>query len=391
MTRSAWLAAGALAIALVVGYGAVVRADFYRQTDFRCLWGGARAVLEHADPYDRSSWEHIVGTPTEEVNGQVVRICPDRFRYPLWTAVLLAPLGALQLEGAAVVWGVLNMAAVLFGIGWVWRVARGTTGGPLLAAIVLTSQPFWLLLSNGQLGGLVFGAVALELWLADRGRLAWAGGVLALLAAKPQLVALYLPARVVRAVASRQWRYLLAATAVGLALVISSVTLLPSWPGSWLGDVFGDRAGIHQQLATVWDLAGSLGGGAWLAGLLLLGVVATVVLVVGRRPVSAPQLAGLAIAVSVFAAPYAWSYDYLVLAVPWAVTIANADRAAASTQLRLALVVIASLLPWALYAAAFQRGDESLSAIVPAAAAILLAVSIRAGARGQTRTQLPFG
>jgi hypothetical protein len=114
-------------------------------------------------------------------------------------------------------------------------------------------------------------------------------------------------------------------------------------------------------------------------------------LVVGRRAVSAPQLAGLAIAVSVFAAPYAWSYDYLVLAVPWAVTMANADRAAASTQLRVALVVIASLLPWTLYAAAFQRGDESLSAIVPAAAAILLAASIRAGARGQTRTQLPFG
>jgi hypothetical protein len=362
----------------VAGYGAAARADFYRTSDFLCVWGGARAVLEHADPYDRTQWERIVGRPTVEANGQVVRICPDRSRYPLWTSVLVAPIGALPLETAAVVWAALNLVAVLLAIRWVWSVARGQGGGALYAALVLTSQPLWLLAANGQLGGLVVGAIALELWLAGRQRFRSAGAVAAILAAKPQAVALYLLVRVARAVLRREWRYLLGAALAGLALVAVSVALLPTWPAAWLGDVFGGRAGIHQRLATAWDLAELWFGASWLGAVLAAALAATVVLIVRGRSLALPDLAGLALAVSVFAAPYAWSYDHLALAVPWGVTLANAARTNVATRLRLGVAAIASVLPWSLYVLAFQRGDEALAALVPAVAAILLAISIRA-------------
>ena len=376
MTRARWLVPAALAVALVAGYATAARAGFYATTDFRCFWGGARAVVMDADPYDRPSWEAIVGRPTVEANGQIVRICPDRYRYPLWTAVLTAPLGLVPLEPAAVAWAALNIAAVLFGIGWTWGVARGATGGALYAVVVLSSQPFWVLEVNGQLGGLLFGAIALELWLADRGQLGSAGAVLATLAAKPQLFAIYLPARVARALVARDSRYVIGALAAGLGLVIVSLALVPSWPAAWLSDMLGDRAGIHHRLATAWDL----GGGPALAGVIILGVIASCALLVGRRPLALPDFAGLLLAVSLFAAPYAWSYDFLALALPWGLTLANSSRARAGWQLRVGVVAVASLLPWVLYAMAFQRGEESLSAIVPAATAVLLAASIRVAA-----------
>jgi hypothetical protein len=378
MTRAGWLITAALAVAVVGGFVTAARADFYQTTDFRCFWGGARAVVEHVDPYDRASWEGLVGRPTVEANGQLVRICPDRFRYPLWTAVLVAPLGLAPLEAAAVGWAALNIAAVLFGIGWVWRVARATTGGALYAIVVLSSQPFWVLQVNGQLGGLLFGVIALELWLAERGRLGAAGAALATLVAKPQLFAVYLPFRVVSAVVAREPRYLIGAAATGLALVLVSLALVPSWPAAWLGDILGDRAGIHHRLATVWDLAAGLGGGAALALVPVLGVVASVVMLVRRHAPTRPELAALALAVSLFAAPYAWSYDFLALALPWGLTLANAAHAPLGWRPRVGVVVVATLLPWILYATAFQRGDESLSAIIPGATALLLAASIRA-------------
>jgi hypothetical protein len=364
-----------LAVALGAGIAATVKGDLYTTTDFRCVWGGARAIVTGVDPYDRERWEAIVGRPTVEANGRVVAICPDRYRYPLWTAVLTTPLGLVPLERAAAAWAMLSVAAVLSGIGLVWSLARGRDGFLLYAAIVLSSQPFWLLAVSGQLSGLLFGAIVLELWLAAARRDRGAGALLATLAAKPQLFALYVPLRVGRALMARHWGYVAAAALAGLGLLAVSVWILPSWPAAWLGDIFGDRAGIHHPLATAWDL----GGGPVPGALLISGAIVGCAVLVGRRPLSLPESAGLSLALSLFAAPYAWSYDLLGLALPWGLTLANASRTPAGWQLRVGLLVVASLFPWVLYAVAFQRGDERLSALVTLATAWLLAASVRAG------------
>ena len=362
------------------GYLAAARADFYRTSDFLCIWGGGRAVLTHVDPYERASWEAIVGRPTVEANGQVVRICPDRSRSPLWTSALVAPFALVPLESAAVLWAAANIGAALLSCAALWRLARGPrSGAALFAVCVLAGEPFWLLLANAQLGGLVFGAIGLELWLASRGRPGFAGAVLVTLAAKPQLVVVYLPLRLWRALRDGQRPLVGAAFAIGLGLGLITLGLVPGWPREWLVDVLGDRAGIHQRLATAWDLAGTLTG-APIAGLaLIIALAGAVVLLVRGRPTSRVEHAALAIAVSLFAAPYAWSYDFLALALPWGVTLANARRTGSGALLQIG-VAGSAIASWVLYALAFQRGDESVSAVLPAAAALLTAASIR-GAR----------
>ena len=82
---------------------------------------------------------------------------------------------------------------------------------------------------------------------------------------------------------------------------------------------------------------------------------------------------------ALFAVPYAWSYDFLVLIFPWSFVLARAERARPLVRRALiaSLVLVASPLAWVLYLAAFARGTETLSALVPALTAVVVAASLR--------------
>lgn len=111
--------------------------------------------------------------------------------------------------------------------------------------------------------------------------------------------------------------------------------------------------------------------------LIAVAVVGVIALTRGR-PYGRTSFAAIAVALSLFAAPHVWSYDFLVLALPWGAALALADalpepRRAAAVGLA---VVTASIIPWSFYALAFARGQENLSAIVPVAAAFAVATVI---------------
>ena len=97
------------------------------------------------------------------------------------------------------------------------------------------------------------------------------------------------------------------------------------------------------------------------------------------RRVDALSLLALSTSLSLVVTPYAWSYDFLVLACPWAFVLARAarTRGAPAFALRAGVVTVASLMPWVLYAVAFGRGGETLSVLVPAATALLVAAATR--------------
>jgi hypothetical protein len=131
---------------------------------------------------------------------------------------------------------------------------------------------------------------------------------------------------------------------------------------------------IARPLPTAAGLASLLFGDARIAIVLVVALVAAVVLLARGRRIDRVTYGAIAIAVSLFAVPYAYSYDQLFLLLPWAVVAAAAARAAPLERrvLLVALVGAAVLLPWAVFAAAFASGSDTYNAIVPALAALLV-------------------
>jgi hypothetical protein len=90
-------------------------------------------------------------------------------------------------------------------------------------------------------------------------------------------------------------------------------------------------------------------------------------------------LVGVAVPLSLFCARYGWSYDQLLLLVTAAVVLGLVadSREDVRTGVLVALALVLAPLPWALFALAFQRGDESLTAIVPLAVLGVLVLALR--------------
>ncbi len=101
------------------------------------------------------------------------------------------------------------------------------------------------------------------------------------------------------------------------------------------------------------------------------------------RP-SLAVLVAAAIPLSLFCSRYGWSYDQLLLVVTVAVIVALVSASAPAVRMGvlLALAVALGPLPWALFAIAYQRGDESLTAVVPLAILAVLALALRVGSAG---------
>jgi hypothetical protein len=362
----------------VLGFVAASRSFWYETTDFYCLWQGARLTVAGADPYDEVVWAQATGGLHPDPSGTPrPSSCPGRYGYPLWTAIALVPFGVLSLPAAATAWAGLSFVATAIGALASWRACGGPPRLlPMFGAIVLAAQPLWLLVISGQLTGVMLGLVGLSvLGLVHRAD-AGAGVSFALLALKPQIVGLYGPAVFLRTVRRRP-RFALAAAIAFAVLVVITLAVSPGWPLEWLGEISGRRLRVTTLLPTAWGLSSDLFGTLAVAPL-LIAAVAGVSVRLARGQSGLLGFAAIALSLSLFAAPYAWSYDHLVLVFPWALTLAIAGRAPARqrTALLLGTVVIASVLPWALYAIAFTRGGETLSAVIPALTAMLAAAAV---------------
>ena len=376
--RALWavLGIGLAVVALVAGYVIARAAIWYQTADFFCFWNGARFLLTGRDPYDPVAWQAATdGLFPDPRGGVYVSACPGRFGYPLWTAIALVPFGALPLELAATLWIALAIVATVVGTTLVWRAARGAASGlPLFVALILFSQPFWVLLAGGQMSGVMLALAGGVAWSLAYARDGAAGASLSGLALKPQVAALVLPLVLLRSLLQRRWRVFAGAMFTALLVAATTFVIAPRWLEEWLAEL-GRRSQSVAQFATVWGFAADVfGSPLWGALLLALLVLAILVVARGRAFRGLPFL-GFAIALSLLATPYIWSYDFLVLAVPWAIVLAELQRSGRVRRLAflLGLVAVASLLPWLLYALAFSRGRETWSALVPAMTALLLA------------------
>ena len=379
--RTARLAAIVLVL-LAAGAVAARSNLYYQATDFFCLYHGARSLVVGHDPYDEAWWKEVTGGlyPDPTSGGRLVpSSCPGRYGYPLWTAVVMLPIGALPIEYAASAWMAISLGAALAGAWWAWLAVRGPARlAPLFGILLITAQPLWLLVIYGQITGVMLGLAGLFALLVARGRAA-AGVALSGLALKPQTVALAIPAIALHALALRRWRLLAAAVGTGVAMVVVPVVFLPGWVFEWLDELVVRRARVAVFLPTAWGFAADLLGNTAVGALLVAAVAIGCWLMVRRSRVDDIGLFALTLPLSLFATPYAWSYDFLVLFVSYAFVLGRAGGASprARMWLTVATVALAGPVQWLLYTVAFARGNETLSAVVTAASALLVAAALR--------------
>ena len=361
-------AAGLIALAIAVVLSGPVLADVagsWEYHDLWCFYHGGTAVIRGVDPYDGPTWLALTADPARVQGDRVVKTpCPGAFAYPYWSALAFVPLALLPYDVAAGVWGALLIGGVIVGIAIVIR----ATGAPalLIATIAAGSLSLIQVLTFGQLTGVLLPLLGLSLIA----RPARAGIATALLALKPQLAGLYALALLKGTCARFIWSA--AMTLVVLAAV--SIAAFPAWPGEWLRELTTNRVEIARPLPTAAGLASLLFGDARVAIVLIVALIAGVVLLARGRRIDRVTYGAIAIAVSLFAVPYAYTYDQLFLLLPWAVVAAAAARAAGPDRwLRLGgLVGAAILLPWAIFAATFPTGSDTYNAVVPALAALLV-------------------
>ena len=362
-------------LSVVCGFAAAGLNGWYDGRDFHCFWVTGRIVVSGGDPYDTNQYVPAILTipPSRE---KALERCGQRLAYPPWTGMALAPLGALSLPAAATLWASLMVVATVVGIYWTWQiVGKRRISWPLVAILVVGTMPFTRSLYEGQFSTFTFAFTA-GAALSMRSERGTAGGIAtALLSVKPHTTIGFAAVVLVLAILRRRRRFVVAAGAAGFGLAGVSQLLRPDWIVEFAGGTAELSTSIADR-STIWNLAGSLPLAVVLIALLLAAVG---VLIRGRSADDA-DLLGLAVSFGLVVAPYAWTHDYVVLAIPWCMTIARARqlRPLLRRTLTCATVAVAVLLLWWMWALApiFGHGD-ALYVVVPMLTALLLAFAVR--------------
>ncbi|GAB4572032.1 MAG: hypothetical protein Kow0077_10340 [Anaerolineae bacterium] len=207
--------------------------------DFYSRWSGVRSFwVDGLDPYgDEASLAiqiGIYGRPVEPGED------PGYYAYPMYTTLILAPLGWLPYPVAEAVWLTL-LIALHIGALFLLLDMVGWRPGPLMLALCLLYAIFFYPAARGivlgQPGVLVYFLEVLALWAILRGRDGLAGVALAVSTIKPQMGFLLVPFLLLWGLRARRWRLVGAFTAVWLGLMAWSFVVLPGWFGEWLAQL----------------------------------------------------------------------------------------------------------------------------------------------------------
>jgi hypothetical protein len=378
-----------MTLSLVCGFLAAAGNSWYAERDFECFHVAGGVAASGGDPYDPAQYQ--AATSANRPAAEALAACGPRFPWPPWTTLVFAALATLSLPLASTVWISLLVAATVLGIGWTWQLAGpGRVPWPVVAVLVILTEPFVLALLHGQFGPFFLALTAgAGLWLRSRHGVR-AGLAMAGLALKPHTAFVSGPLLLAIALRSRQWNAVATAGALFAVALVVSIALRPSWLAAWLLALDENRA-IPVFRNTTWDLARSLGSSMFAVVIIGL-VLAAVVALVRARPLAHSDLVAFGAAFSMVVTPHAWAHDFMVLAIPWTVTLAHAKdlRPAVRRALTYSTLFVAAPLFWT-----FQifiqvvRTDESLSALIPILTTLLLALAIHIASPSATIRKTP--
>ena len=378
----------AVAVLVPVGFLGIRAALTPETTDFRCFWTGAAFVLNGQDPYDVAEWTRATSGVTADVFGQVRQSnCPGRYGYPLTTAIAMLPFGALPLALAAAIWEFVLFAGAVAGAALLAHAARLSRSlGVALVVLVFASQPFEQTLISGQFGGLSL--LALGLLAAPKLGPIHSGGAVLLAALKPHAIPLV---PLVRARGERARTIAIAALPVTL-VVLASLAVQPTWPVSWIGELGGQRREMFAASVSLWTLATAAGTPMLAPALVAMGLVPMAVAARRARELHVLDVIAVVALGWLLVVPYGLTSDQLApLSAAWVAILRRAVTPTVSLPLVIALLAVAGLLPWALYAVRYDvlpyRGLDLIGALVPLVTAAVLACALARSPHVVTRME----
>lgn len=282
--------------------------------DFIEYWSAANLLLHHGNAY----------SPAELLAVQRSAGWTDSTALlmwnPPWTLTLLAPLGLLDHDTAQFLWFVIHALIIFVGAQLLWRVYSATPALSCRAWIALFAfAPVYLVLLLGQIAPLILAGLIGFLLAARRGAWFCAGAWLALAAIKPHLFYLLWLAVLLWVLHERQWR-LAAGFGLTLALMAGAPLIFDGQIYARYLALLADGTVIQPQqwaTPTLGNAVNLLLGGLyeWLRWLpALVGAVwFTGYWSMPRSRWDWPSQLPLIILVSVASAPFAWSFDHVVL------------------------------------------------------------------------------
>jgi hypothetical protein len=302
--------------------------------DFATIWAGPRAFLLGFDPYDPATWR-----ATQVAVGAGTNLFSAVYLYPPWVTVALVPFALLSPRDGVVVWTVLGMLSAVIAMRALLRAylpdadwAHGIVG--LLLTI---SAPAAVTFLTGQWTFFFVAALA-AIVLCLRAKRPVAAGVLALtMLVKPPLFVFSALGLAVQALWPRGpdpkmgRRFVLVAVCAGLAAIVISWLIIPSWWPAWFEHIAVVQVGIEP--VTIQTLFFQLFGpsGGWLAPPAILLMVLAALQFDPRSDAWLPVWLSLSIAGVI----YANTYDLLLLLIPMVLA------GGALTPSRRALVIVA--------------------------------------------------
>jgi hypothetical protein len=382
--RIAFLLLGVSAIAVAVA--ALTQwgwpASRFRNGDYIQYWLASRALIEGWDPYDAATWRAMhdaIGSAGYEIADGY------GFLYPLTTAAAALPFAILPVATAAPLWFVTQTTALLLALGALGRRIFAThplRDLALLLVLAVIMEPAYVLAGDGNLSRFLPGIVGGALALALRGRSITAGLVLGLGVLKPHLLIVFVPALLLFLPMRERVRVVLGGAVTVGGLLAVSLALRPGWITEWLAEI-GRVQGAYGR-TNLWGYVPAdqrvIGWG--LAGALVLALLLWWYL---RRP---PLLvaASVALALSLFLAPYGGPLDQAVLLVAVATYLAMIEDLSWPRRavLVLALLATSTALAWPSW---LGLRDPGFEVEIPAPAIALLLVLLDFAVRAPVRRE----
>lgn len=276
---------------------------------------------------------------------------------PPWLLAVLLPYTLVPFDRAAWLWMLTNIALVFASAVLLWQL-KATPPSPwqgegrgglsryliwIAPLVAFAYSPTLIALIAGQVNVLVLCGLALFLFFDSQKRDELTGAALALTLVKPQLVYVTAPILLLDLVRQRRWRALLGLAVALLSLSAVVFFLRPTFPFEYAVTVAGGRLFDYDTPT----LGGALGAAInWQWGRLIALVVLPLAILIWSRRArwEARTLVDVTLLISVITAPFAWSYDFVVLLVPllrivgWMV----AQRFAPLETCALALVLVSA-------------------------------------------------
>ncbi|MFQ5594683.1 MAG: glycosyltransferase family 87 protein [Anaerolineae bacterium] len=285
-------------------------------TDLVAYWTAGQLLLAGQSPYD---FDRLYQLQLELGSQDMV---PTSVWNPPWLLLWIFPLLLLAFPLAAMVWLVLNFGLIIACGTFIWRTLAGPSAARQIGIAwiaTVTFLPALFTLGMGQISTIVLLGVVGFLYFASRDRDFLAGLCLALTTIKPHVVYLLWITVAWWIIAGRRWK-----TAAGVAgLLLPSVgLLLLRWPASVSGyltvlqhppvSYAAPTVGIVLRLLVFGGADGTQFLPSLAAGLAVLGY-----LLIRRPTLNWKTAISPLLLLSVATAAYGWSFDFIVLLVPY--------------------------------------------------------------------------